>query len=54
MWTVVSHVLPPDGGGYRWGVSLGVPPILTFPHEGGRDIIPLAVLYSASPGAYAP
>ncbi len=38
MWNVVAHVLPP---------------ILTFPHEGGRDITPLAVLLSAYPDAHA-
>ena len=54
MWHVVSHVLPPGGGGDRWGVSLGVPPILTFLHQGGREITPLAVRLSALPGAYAP
>jgi hypothetical protein len=53
MWNILSHVLPPCGGGYRWGVSLGVPPILTFPREGGREITPLPVLVSAYPGAYA-
>ncbi len=48
MWNVLSHVLPPGGGGYRWGVSLGFPPILTSPHQGGRDINSLPVLLSAS------
>jgi hypothetical protein len=31
-------ILPPSGGGYRWGVKGAIPPpIPTFPRQGGRD-----------------
>src|SRR5918992_4733169 len=35
---ISSHLLPPCGGGFRWGVQSGVfpPPIPTFPRWGGR------------------
>ena len=27
------------GGGYSWGTLEGITPILTFPHDGGRDLL---------------
>ncbi len=32
-----TFLLPPCGGGLRWGVRFARPPILTFPRKGGRD-----------------
>jgi hypothetical protein len=40
VWNVLSHVLPPAGGGDRWGVSLGVPPHPHFPPREGKGYHP--------------
>ena len=34
-----TFLLPPCGGGLRWGVRFARPPILAFPRKGGRNVL---------------